>query len=74
MHPRRTNTIIIGAGQAGLAMSRELTQRGIEHLLLERGLVGQSWRGRPWESLRLLTPNWANGLPGMPYWGPDPHG
>ncbi|MEM9761817.1 MAG: NAD(P)/FAD-dependent oxidoreductase [Pseudomonadota bacterium] len=74
MHPRRTNTIIIGAGQAGLAMSRELTRRGIEHLLLERGLVGESWRSRPWESLRLLTPNWANGLPGMPYWGPDPHG
>ncbi|MEO1724701.1 MAG: NAD(P)/FAD-dependent oxidoreductase [Pseudomonadota bacterium] len=74
MHPRHTNTIIVGAGQAGLAMSRTLTERGIEHLVLERGRVAESWRRRPWECLRLLTPNWANGLPGMPYRGDEPHG
>ncbi|MEM7528382.1 MAG: NAD(P)/FAD-dependent oxidoreductase [Pseudomonadota bacterium] len=65
-------TIVIGAGQAGLAMSRELSARGIEHLVLERGRPGESWRRRRWENLRLLTPNWSNGLPGAPYWGPAP--
>ncbi|MGP1395149.1 MAG: NAD(P)-binding domain-containing protein [Inquilinaceae bacterium] len=67
-------TIIIGAGQAGLAMSRELTRRGVDHLILDRGAVAQAWRKNRWDSLRLLTPNWANGLPGAPYLGPDPDG
>lgn len=67
-------TVIVGAGQAGLAMSRELSRLGVEHLILERGSVANAWRTDRWDSLRLLTPNWANGLPGAPYWGPDPHG
>lgn len=55
-------------------MSRELTQRGIDHLVLERGQAGDAWRSRPWESLRLQTPNWANTLPGAPAAGQDPDG
>ena len=67
-------TVIVGAGQSGLAMSRELSRLGIEHLILERGTVANAWRKDRWDSLKLLTPNWANGLPGSPYWGGDPHG
>jgi putative flavoprotein involved in K+ transport len=67
-------TVIVGAGQAGLAMSRELSGRGVDHLILERGAVANSWRTERWDSLTLLTPNWANGLPGAPYEGAEPDG
>jgi len=67
-------TVIVGAGQAGLAMSRELPHRGVDHLVLDRGTVANAWRRDRWDSLRLLTPNWANALPGAPYRGPEPHG
>ncbi|MCP8937617.1 NAD(P)-binding domain-containing protein [Alsobacter sp. SYSU M60028] len=70
---RTTDIVIIGAGQAGLAMSRCLTGAGIDHVLLERGRVAERWRAR-WDSLRLLTPNWMTRLPGFAYEGPDPHG
>jgi putative flavoprotein involved in K+ transport len=66
--------VIVGAGQAGLAMSRHLTDRSIEHLVLERGEVASSWRSERWDSLRLLTPNWMTTLPGQSYIGPDPDG
>jgi putative flavoprotein involved in K+ transport len=68
----RTTTIIIGAGQAGLAMSRCLSERGIEHVVLERGKLAQRWRSQSWESLHLLTPNWMTRLPGFQYGGRDP--
>lgn len=70
----RATTVIIGAGQSGLAMSHELTKRSVDHVILERGQVANSWRTERWDSLRLLSPNWANGLPGTPYQGSDPHG
>jgi putative flavoprotein involved in K+ transport len=57
------DTVIVGAGQAGLALSRLLTGAGHDHVLLERGRVGERWRSERWESLALLTPNWANRLP-----------
>ena len=69
-----TDTIIIGAGQAGLAMSRCLTERGLDHVVLERGRVAERWRSERWDSLRLLTPNWMSRLPGSTYDGPDPGG
>ena len=69
-----STVIIIGAGQAGLAMSRHLTSRSIDHVLLERGEVANSWRHERWDSLRLLTPNWQSRLPGYAYSGPDPDG
>jgi putative flavoprotein involved in K+ transport len=70
----RTTTVIIGAGHAGLAMSRHLADRGIDHVILERGEVANSWKTQRWDSLRLLTPNWQSRLPGYSYQGDDPHG
>jgi putative flavoprotein involved in K+ transport len=69
-----TETIIVGGGQAGLAMSRCLTDRGVEHVILERGRVAERWRTERWDSLRLLTPRWQSRLPGWRYRGPDPDG
>jgi putative flavoprotein involved in K+ transport len=71
---RFVTTIIIGAGQSGLAMSRHLTDRSIDHLILERGEIANSWRTERWDSLRLLTPNWQSRLPGYTYDGDDPDG
>jgi putative flavoprotein involved in K+ transport len=65
---------VIGAGHAGLAASRFLTDRSIDHVVLERGEVANSWRTERWDSLRLLTPNWQSRLPGHAYRGPDPDG
>ena len=70
----RTTTIIIGAGQAGLAMSRCLAERSIDHVVLERGEVANSWKKERWDSLRLLTPNWQSRLPGFGYEEDDPDG
>lgn len=66
--------VVVGAGHAGLAMSRCLTERSIEHVVLERGEVANSWRTERWDSLRLLTPNWQSRLPGFGYEGDDPDG
>jgi putative flavoprotein involved in K+ transport len=71
---RTVTTIIIGAGHAGLAMSRCLTERSIDHVVLERGEVAHTWRTERWDSLRLLTPNWQSRLPGFRYQGYDPDG
>jgi len=70
----RTTTVIIGAGHAGLAMSRCLAERSIDHVVLERGEVANSWKTERWDSLRLLTPNWQSRLPGYGYEGDDPDG
>jgi putative flavoprotein involved in K+ transport len=69
-----TDAIIIGAGQAGLAMSRCLRELGIDHVVLERGRVAERWHSERWDSLRLLTPNWMSRLPGWAYQGADPDG
>jgi putative flavoprotein involved in K+ transport len=71
---RRTDAVIIGGGQAGLAMSRWLAQLGIDHVVLERGRVAERWRSESWDALRLLSPNWQTRLPGYQYSGPDPDG
>jgi putative flavoprotein involved in K+ transport len=65
--------VIVGAGQAGLAVSHELGPAGVDHVVLERGRVGETWRGR-WDSFCLVTPNWTMSLPGYPYAGDDPEG
>jgi putative flavoprotein involved in K+ transport len=65
---------VIGAGHAGLAMSRCLADRSIDHIVLERGEVAHTWRTERWDSLRLLTPNWQSRLPGFNYNGDDPNG
>ncbi|MGD9527742.1 NAD(P)-binding domain-containing protein [Pseudonocardia sp.] len=66
--------VVVGAGHCGLATSRHLADRAIDHVILERGEVAHSWRTQRWDSLRLLTPNWLTRLPGYAYGGPDPDG
>jgi len=70
----QTTAVVVGAGHAGLAMSRRLTERSIDHVVLERGEVANSWRTQRWPSLTLLTPNWQTRLPGHDYAGDDPDG
>jgi cation diffusion facilitator CzcD-associated flavoprotein CzcO len=69
----RFDVVVVGAGQAGLAVSRELTKAGVAHVVLERGRVGETWRRR-WDSFCLVTPNWSLQLPDHPYDGDDPDG
>jgi len=70
--PLKIDTVVIGAGHSGLAMSYCLRERGVEHVLLERSAVANSWKTERWDSLRLLTPNWQSRLPGLTYEGDDP--
>jgi putative flavoprotein involved in K+ transport len=66
--------VIVGAGQAGLVMSRHLGLAGRDHVVLDRrSTLGGSWQDR-WDDFRLVTPNWTASLPGQPYDGPDPDG
>jgi len=71
---RTVTAVVIGAGHSGLAMSRCLAERGVDHVVLERGEVANAWRHERWDSLQLLTPNWQTRLPGRSYRGPDPNG
>lgn len=68
---RKVDVVIIGGGQAGLAMSRSLTAEGIDHVVLERGRIGERWHSERWRSLHLLTTNAMSALPGLPHQG-DP--
>jgi putative flavoprotein involved in K+ transport len=61
------DVVVVGAGQAGLAVSFLLKQAGIQHIVLERGEIGESWRSQRWDSFYLNTPNWISGLPGMEF-------
>ena len=63
----QVTTVVIGAGHMGLAASRCLSDRSVDHVVLERGEVANSWRHERWDSLRLLTPNWQSRLPGFQY-------
>ena len=68
------DTVIVGGGQAGLAMSYHLRQRGREHIILERRRVAERWRMERWDSLRFQLPNAWLALPGKSYSGTDPNG
>jgi putative flavoprotein involved in K+ transport len=68
------DTVVVGAGHAGLAISAHLTAGGRDHVVLDRGRTAERWRSERWDSLRLLTPNWMVRLPGYDYGGPDPEG
>jgi putative flavoprotein involved in K+ transport len=63
---------VIGGGQAGLATSYQLGLRDVEHLVLERGRVAETWRTARWDGFHLNTPNWTVQLPGMESPGEDP--
>jgi putative flavoprotein involved in K+ transport len=67
------DVVVIGAGQAGLATSHELEQRGVEHVVLEADVPGSAWLGR-WDSFTLVGQNHTVRLPGAPYTGDDPQG
>jgi glycine/D-amino acid oxidase-like deaminating enzyme len=67
------DVVIVGGGQAGLAVSHELSHRELEHVVLERGRIGETWRGR-WDTVCLVTPNWSVQLPGHGYDGSEPDG
>ena len=66
--------VVIGAGHAGLAVSHALSGHGVDHVVLERGEVANTWKTERWDSLRLLTPNWQTRLPGLADDGEDPDG
>ena len=71
MHTPQVGTLVIGAGQAGLAIGYHLKRRGLPFVIVdENDRVGDAWRKR-WDSLRLFTPAAYNGLPGMPFPGPS---
>ena len=70
----KTRCVIIGAGHCGLAMSKYLSDYSIDHVVLERGEIANSWKHERWDSLRLLTPNWQTRLPGYAYSGDNPDG
>jgi putative flavoprotein involved in K+ transport len=69
-----TDTVVIGAGHAGLAVSRLLTDAGRDHVVLDRGRIAERWRSERWDSLHLLTPRWMTRLPGWDYTGPAREG
>jgi putative flavoprotein involved in K+ transport len=71
---RHVPVVVVGGGQAGLAMSYCLRELGIDHVVIEADEVGHEWRERRWDTFCLVTPNWQCKLPGFPYAGDDPHG
>lgn len=68
------DSVVVGAGQAGLAMSWHLSDHGIPHMVIERGRIGERWRSERWRSLHFQFPNRWIGLPGYTYCGPEPDG
>jgi putative flavoprotein involved in K+ transport len=72
--PSKTSVVVIGGGQAGLAMSYQLKQAGIDHVILEKNQIAHSWKTQRWDAFCLVTPNWQCQLPGYPYQGSDPKG
>ncbi|MEX0151614.1 MSMEG_0569 family flavin-dependent oxidoreductase [Microbacterium sp. LMI1-1-1.1] len=71
---RHYSAVVVGGGQAGLAVSRHLVERGVDHVVLERSSIAHEWRDGRWDNFTLVTPNWQCRLPGYPYAGPDPDG
>jgi len=68
------DTVVVGGGQAGLGVSYFLQQKGLDHIVLEKGRIGESWLSQRWDSFQLNTPNFMNALPGLPYDGPESDG
>src|SRR6266851_1726717 len=68
----RHETVIVGGGHAGLAMSHQLSRRGRAHVVLERGRIAERWRSERWDSLTFQFPSWMMRLPGYAYEGEEP--
>ena len=73
MKPERTEVLVVGAGQAGLAISDHLTKAGVPHLVLERNRIAERWRSERWDSLVANGPSWHDRYPGLefPGYGPE---
>src|SRR6516225_420482 len=75
MSTRQVETVIVGGGQAGLALSYYLRQEGRKHVVIERAsAVANAWRNQRWDSFTLVTPNFQVRMPGAQYRGNDPYG
>ena len=72
MSVEKVETLIIGGGQAGLAMSEQLSKRGAPHLIVERHRIAERWRSERWDSLVANGPAWHDRFPGMTFSGVDP--
>jgi putative flavoprotein involved in K+ transport len=72
--PGEIDVVVVGGGQAGLAVSWHLRHRGVEHVVLERDRIAGTWRKHRWDTFCLVTPNWQCRLPEFPYRGDDPDG
>jgi len=72
MSAEHVETLIVGGGQAGLALSHMLSRRGCDHLVLERGRIAERWRTERWDGLRFQFPNWSVQLPDFPFVKGDP--
>lgn len=72
MPAEKIDTLVIGAGQAGLAMSEHLTQANVPHLVLERARIAERWRTARWDSLVANGPAWHDRFPGMTFDEIDP--
>lgn len=72
MAVEKVNTLVVGAGQAGVAMSEHLTRTGIPHMVLERGRIAERWRSERWDSLVANGPVWHDRFPGMEFDAFDP--
>ena len=68
------DTVIVGAGQAGLGVSFFLQKDHRKHVVFERGRIGESWLSQRWDSFKLNTLNYMNVLPGLSYPGTEPDG
>ena len=68
------DVIVVGGGYAGLCASYYLKHFGLEHVVFERGEIGQSWRSQRWNSFTMVTPNRLNVMPGSKYEGDNPDG
>jgi putative flavoprotein involved in K+ transport len=74
MSVEKIETLVIGGGQAGLAMSEQLSKRGLPHLVVERHRIAERWRSERWDGLHANGPAWHDRLPGLPIPGVDPDG
>jgi putative flavoprotein involved in K+ transport len=74
METRTSDILIIGAGQAGLSVSYFLSRNNRNHLVVDKGGIGDAWKRHRWDSFCLVTPNWTIRLPGKIYAGDDPDG